>query len=180
MCKCYCVVQYGPNEIPMRSLGVMSIVSLAFAFVGRLNTLGTILTIPFMLTYAVVDYAHFSLAMSDDQIRQRQARLSAASSPHRRHSNGGSVDGGDVIDDEVDDDLDRLFPAERRRRRVDGRSAERASTGEESKTSADGSYQLVSGNETTTFDSIQFIYLFLISHLNRTYIFNSFNLRLFC
>jgi len=38
-----------------------------FIFIGDVNTLGPVVTIPFLLTYAAVDYAYFVLAMSFDQ-----------------------------------------------------------------------------------------------------------------
>jgi len=41
-----------------------------FIFIGDINTLGPVVTIPFLLTYAVVDYAYFVLAMSFDQRKQ--------------------------------------------------------------------------------------------------------------
>lgn len=46
-------------------------VSLLFIFIGDINTLGPVVTIPFLLTYAAVDYAYFALAMSFDQ-RKKQ------------------------------------------------------------------------------------------------------------
>jgi len=42
-------------------------ISLLFIFIGDINTLGPVVTIPFLLTYAAVDYAYFVLAMSFDQ-----------------------------------------------------------------------------------------------------------------
>lgn len=42
-------------------------ISLLFIFIGEINTLGPVVTIPFLLTYAAVDYAYFVLAMSFDQ-----------------------------------------------------------------------------------------------------------------
>lgn len=46
-------------------------ISLLFIFIGDINTLGPVVTIPFLLTYAAVDYAYFALAMSFDQ-RKKQ------------------------------------------------------------------------------------------------------------
>ena len=41
-------------------------------FLSQVNTLGPIVTMPFMLTYAAVDYAYFSLAMSFDKRKARE------------------------------------------------------------------------------------------------------------
>lgn len=44
----------------------------------QVNTLGPIVTMPFMLTYALVDYAYFTLAMSFDKRRARDLRFKEA------------------------------------------------------------------------------------------------------
>ena len=62
-----CCCQYGPNRLPLYGLVAVAAVSLLFIFIGEINTLGPIVTIPFLLTYAAVDYAYFVLAMSFDQ-----------------------------------------------------------------------------------------------------------------
>jgi len=62
---CFC--QHGPNRLPLYGLVAVAAVSLLFIFIGDINTLGPVVTIPFLLTYAVVDYAYFVLAMSFDQ-----------------------------------------------------------------------------------------------------------------
>ncbi len=41
-------------------------------FLAQVNTLGPIVTMPFMLTYAAVDYCYFSLAMSFDKRKARE------------------------------------------------------------------------------------------------------------
>jgi len=64
--ECVCC-QHGPNRLPLYGLVAVAAISLLFIFIGEVNTLGTIVTIPFLLTYAVVDYAYFVLAMSFDQ-----------------------------------------------------------------------------------------------------------------
>ena len=63
MCGC----QHGPNRLPLYGLVAVAAVSLLFIFIGDINTLGPVVTIPFLLTYAVIDYAYFALAMSFDQ-----------------------------------------------------------------------------------------------------------------
>ena len=62
-----CCCQYGPNRLPLYGLVAVAVVSLLFIFIGDINTLGPVVTIPFLLTYAAVDYAYFVLAMSFDQ-----------------------------------------------------------------------------------------------------------------
>lgn len=146
----------------------MSLVSLAFVFVGPLNTLGTILTIPFMFTYAAVDYAYFSLAVSEESRKRRDTRLAAE---RRRGAacdasgkevgrkvdhDGGCFHGAATVEEESttvfddvnddDGDLDRLFPVDRKRRRrpeaADERRKDRAyGTGQTNR----GSYQLIDG-----------------------------------
>ena len=48
-----------------------------FILVGNLNALAPIVTMPFLITYAAVDYAYFKLAMSYD-IKQQQKLLDQA------------------------------------------------------------------------------------------------------
>ena len=67
--------QRGPNKVPVYSLCVVTAITLIFIFVGDVNTLGPIVTMPFMLTYAAVDYCYFTLAMSFRKRRCRHARF---------------------------------------------------------------------------------------------------------
>jgi len=115
----YIYMQYGANMIPVRSIAVMSAISLLFIFIGPLNTLGTILTIPFMFTYAAVDYAYFSLAMSDDDRKRRDQPTLAerADSADGQSAVECDLDSSGLSDyDDNDGDLDQLFPAERKKR----------------------------------------------------------------
>jgi hypothetical protein len=129
------VFQYGPNKIPVVAILVMSVFSLVFICIGQLNTIAPVLTMPFMLTYAVVDYAYFALAMTLDQYRpaipeSRLERSCIEDSPKPCPGTGtGSTDNlvesgrrrtGCAVGDEgcgrFDDckgDLDQLFPVER-------------------------------------------------------------------
>lgn len=65
----------GPNKVPVLPLVVTVIVTLIFLLVGRINTLAPIVTMPFLATYATIDYAYFALAMTADMQRAREARF---------------------------------------------------------------------------------------------------------
>ncbi|KAK8407407.1 hypothetical protein O3P69_002143 [Scylla paramamosain] len=65
----------GPNKVPVISLVVTVVVTLVFLMVGRINTLAPIVTMPFLATYATIDYAYFALAMTADMQRKREARF---------------------------------------------------------------------------------------------------------
>lgn len=56
--------------MPVAALCAVAAVSLLFVFIGDVNSLGPVVTMPFMLTYASVDYAYFVLAMSFDWRRK--------------------------------------------------------------------------------------------------------------
>lgn len=71
--------QRGPNKVPVFGLIVVTLISLIFILIGQVNTLGPIVTMPFMLTYAAVDYAYFSLAMSYDVKSRREERYQVLS-----------------------------------------------------------------------------------------------------
>lgn len=109
----FCAFQRGPNKIPLYALFVVTSITLIFIFIGKVNTLGPIVTMPFMLTYAAVDYCYFCLAMSFDKRKAREDRFHS-SVPHNPvgQANGtvpspqhnyGAING-------KKDDLDKLFP----------------------------------------------------------------------
>ncbi|XP_064652024.1 solute carrier family 12 member 8-like isoform X2 [Lineus longissimus] len=109
----------GANKVPIFALLVITLISLLFIFIGEVNTLGPIVTMPFMLTYAAVNYAYFSLAMSFDHQKQRDARysqngyssLDRSGSESKLVQNGGNLTYGAVNADTKDkNDLDKLFP----------------------------------------------------------------------
>ena len=79
-----------------------------------MNTLGPIVTMPFMLTYAAVDYAYFVLAMTFDKQKLRDDRFAgddklltdgAASPVHTPQTPTYGT-----IPKSSGDDLDKLFP----------------------------------------------------------------------
>ncbi|KAL5259781.1 hypothetical protein ACHWQZ_G010028 [Mnemiopsis leidyi] len=57
----------GANNEPVIATITVSLVSLCFVLVGHLNILAPITAMPFLLTYAAVNYAYFSLAMTEER-----------------------------------------------------------------------------------------------------------------
>ena len=53
----------------------IAVVGIVFVFIGNMNTLGPVVTMPFMITYAAVDYAYFVLAVSYDRVSKRHELL---------------------------------------------------------------------------------------------------------
>ncbi|XP_066938133.1 solute carrier family 12 member 8 [Macrobrachium rosenbergii] len=91
----------GPNKVPIVALVVTVMINIVFLLVGRINTLAPIVTMPFLATYAAIDYAYFALAMTADLHRAREARFrgQAFGTPtFDSRGVGGSTD------------LDQLFP----------------------------------------------------------------------
>ena len=109
-------LQRGPNKVPVFALIVITLIALLFVFIGKVNTLGPIVTMPFMLTYAAVDYAYFVLAMSYDQKQKRYERLEGGQT--QRLQNGSAAGGAAAAAcygaipaiNRKSDDLDTLFP----------------------------------------------------------------------
>lgn len=58
--------QQGPNKNPVRAGIVMMCIAIVFVLIGDLNKLAILSTMPFMITYAFVNYSYASLAMSYD------------------------------------------------------------------------------------------------------------------
>ncbi len=67
--------QRGPNKIPVLAMVVIAITIIVFTLVGDINTLAPIVTMPFLLTWAAVDYAYFALAQTFDIQHQREQRF---------------------------------------------------------------------------------------------------------
>ncbi|GLV37601.1 uncharacterized protein CBL_13874 [Carabus blaptoides fortunei] len=106
----------GPNKVPLYAMAVVATVTLTFILIGEINTLAPIVTMPFLLTYACIDYSYFALAQTFDIQHQREARYSshqyASTSPSEQYS---------PLQEEVND-LDTLFP-ERTRHKTLGRES---------------------------------------------------------
>ena len=58
----------GPNREPFYATLFIGLISLIFILVGQINFLGTVVTLPFLLTYAYINFAYFSIAMSYDKM----------------------------------------------------------------------------------------------------------------
>ncbi len=116
----------------MYALIVITLIALLFVFIGQVNTLGPIVTMPFMLTYATVDYAYFALAMSAERRKAWEARFQQipGGEGHKAQEPNGTVSPqgektatnyGSIGTKKSTGDLDKLFPerTEHRRDRQD-------------------------------------------------------------
>lgn len=93
----------GPNKVPLYAMGVVAVVTVTFIIVGDINFLAPIVTMPFLLTYACIDYSYFALAQTFDIQEQREERFRIqASSPSYETRRYGATQEGN--------DLDLLFP----------------------------------------------------------------------
>ncbi|XP_055009161.1 solute carrier family 12 member 8 isoform X2 [Boleophthalmus pectinirostris] len=54
----------GPNKTPVAAICLTSLLTMAFVLIGQVNILAPIVTINFMLTYSLIDYSFFSVAMT--------------------------------------------------------------------------------------------------------------------
>lgn len=87
-------------------MGVVATVTIVFILVGDINFLAPIVTMPFLLTYACIDYSYFALAQTFDiQIKRDERYRIQAQSPSYESRRYGSTD-----NNENDNDLDHLFP----------------------------------------------------------------------
>ncbi|XP_055320204.1 solute carrier family 12 member 8 [Sitodiplosis mosellana] len=95
----------GPNKVPLYAMGVVATVTIAFIMVGDINFLAPIVTMPFLLTYACIDYCYFALAQTFDiqTKREERFRIQAQSPSYESRRYGAVVS-------ENDNDLDHLFP----------------------------------------------------------------------
>lgn len=102
----------GPNKVPVYSMAVVAFVTITFIIIGQINTLGPIVTMPFLLTYAAVDYSYFALAQTFDMRLKREERYKYnEQSPTFEAREGYGAAGQDPRRNlEYHDDLDKLFP----------------------------------------------------------------------
>ncbi len=83
---------------------VVAVTTITFIIVGDINTLAPIVTMPFLLTYACIDYSYFALAQTFDiqNKREERFRIQAQSPSYESRRYGSTSD--------HDNDLDHLFP----------------------------------------------------------------------
>lgn len=104
----------GPNKVPLYAMAVVATVTTAFIIVGDINTLAPIVTMPFLLTYACIDYSYFALAQTFDiqSTREERFRIQAQSPLYETRNYGATVDMQD------NNDLDQLFPERTRHKNL--------------------------------------------------------------
>lgn len=56
-------------------MSVVAVVIVFFTLLGDINSLAPIVTMPFLMMYATVDYAYFALAQTFDIQSQREQRF---------------------------------------------------------------------------------------------------------
>ncbi|KAF7491159.1 Solute carrier family 12 member 8 [Sarcoptes scabiei] len=81
----------GPNNIPINALILFTIITISFVMIGGINVLAPIATIPYLMTYAAVEYAYFSMAMTFDiQIQREKSFMLISSQLKSQDSDGNS------------------------------------------------------------------------------------------
>lgn len=94
-------------------MAVVATVTITFIIVGDINFLAPIVTMPFLLTYACIDYSYFALAQTFDiQSRREERYRIQAQSPSYEVRRYGTTS------DCHDNDLDQLFPERTRHKNL--------------------------------------------------------------
>lgn len=106
----------GPNRVPLNAMSIVAVVVIAFIMVGDINTLAPIVTMPFLLTYACIDYSYFALAQTFDiqTKREERFRIQAQSPLYETRNYGTTTNHSDYHDN----DLDQLFPERTRHKNL--------------------------------------------------------------
>lgn len=55
-------------------MGVVAVVTITFILIGDINRLAPIVTMPFLITYACIDYSYFALAQTFDLQHKKELR----------------------------------------------------------------------------------------------------------
>ncbi|XP_014262007.1 solute carrier family 12 member 8 [Cimex lectularius] len=93
----------GPNRVPIYSLVLVAFVTISFILVGDINSLAPVVTMPFLMMYAIIDYAYFALAQTFDLQNHREQRFR----PYEKPNSGSSPS---LQHSDFSNDLDSLFP----------------------------------------------------------------------
>ncbi|CAO1350210.1 unnamed protein product [Diamesa serratosioi] len=106
----------GPNKVPLNAMGVVATVTILFIMIGDINTLAPLVTMPFLLTYACIDYSYFALAQTFDiqMRRDERFRIQAQSPLYETRNYGSTVNNQDYHEN----DLDQLFPERTRHKNL--------------------------------------------------------------
>lgn len=112
----------GPNKVPLYAMAVVATVTITFIIVGDINTLAPIVTMPFLLTYACIDYSYFALAQTFDiqSRREERFRIQAQSPSYESRRYGATM--------EENNDLDHLFPERTRHKNLSSPPNSQANT----------------------------------------------------
>jgi solute carrier family 12 (potassium/chloride transporters), member 8 len=104
----------GANKIPLNAMILVAAVVITF-LVGDINTLAPIVTMPFLFTYACIDYSYFALAQTFDIQTKREERFRIqAQSPLYETRNYGATHQSEYHEN----DLDQLFPERTRHKNL--------------------------------------------------------------
>ncbi|XP_074599200.1 solute carrier family 12 member 8 isoform X2 [Brevipalpus obovatus] len=101
---------YGPNKSPVFALITYALITLLFAMLPNFNMLATMVTIPTLMTFAWIEYAHFSLSVNTEVQMMRDERFArrfpmATSSTLGKSTSSRLTEYGSL----VRGSLDRLF-----------------------------------------------------------------------
>ncbi|KAG5677672.1 hypothetical protein PVAND_007409 [Polypedilum vanderplanki] len=106
----------GPNKVPLNAMAVVATIIISFIMVGDINKLAPIVTMPFLLTYACIDYSYFALAQTFDIQTKREERFRIqAQSPLYETRNYGTTTNHS---NDYENDLDVLFPERTRHKNL--------------------------------------------------------------
>ena len=83
--------QRGPNKVPVNALITISGVTLVFIAIGEMNRLATLATMPFLITYGMIEYSYFVLCMQFDMNQQRLQKYRANGLPSPTFDKGASA-----------------------------------------------------------------------------------------
>uniref|UniRef100_A0A0M3J8A8 Solute carrier family 12 member 8 (inferred by orthology to a human protein) n=1 Tax=Anisakis simplex TaxID=6269 RepID=A0A0M3J8A8_ANISI len=106
----------GPNKNPVRAGLVMMLIAVVFVMLGNLNQLAILSTMPFLITYAFVNYSYVSLAMSYDLQSVQNISLVNAARDKQSYGSMGNLKAaaegpnGAATATSSAADLDSLFP----------------------------------------------------------------------